>query len=76
MKGFPSCLPRAHTRAPENEQHPMNVQMHGLSRTKTVEVLDRNPSHGYQGPTNNFFGKWPDGVRGHIIASMLLCVMH
>lgn len=33
-------------------------------------VLQKSASESSQGPTNNFFARWPDGIRGHIIAML------
>lgn len=60
----PSGLPTAHLHKKHSEDNPLNMQ----DTSDGIQVLYRQGSTSSQGPTNNFFARWPDGFRGHCIA--------
>lgn len=66
------CLPisLSHKDHNENSDHnPLSLQDTVQdSTTSDTGFLKRSGSASSQGPTNNFFARWPDGVRGHVIA--------
>lgn len=67
---IPSCLPTAHIHKNHTEGSPLDVLDTHTERPDGVHVLNRHGSTSSEGPTNNFFARWPDGFRGHTIAML------
>lgn len=70
LSEVPSCLPTAHIRKDHSEGSPLGVLDTHPEQTDGIHVLHKQGSTSSQGPTNNFFARWPDGFRGHTIAML------
>lgn len=70
LSEIPSCLPAAHIHKTHDEGSPLGVLDTHPERPGGIHVLHRQGSTSSQGPTNNFFARWPDGFRGHAIAML------
>lgn len=67
----PPCLPTVHLNKNHNEgsgSNPLDVQDARQNVPNGIPVLVRQGSTSSQGPINNFFARWPDNSRGHVIA--------
>ncbi|KAJ4396232.1 Aquaporin-1 [Gnomoniopsis smithogilvyi] len=67
------CLPTAHFHKQRNESsghNPLDVQDAYQNDSQGLQDITRRGSASSQGPINNFFGRWPDGIRGHTIAML------
>lgn len=57
-------------RKQHTEGSPLGVLDTHSEQPDGAHVLHRQGSTSSQGPTNNFFARWPDGIRGHTIAML------
>lgn len=73
LSEIPPLLPTAHFHKKHDEgSHASPLEAHETRQdiADGITFIHRQDSTASQGPSNNFFARWPDGIRGHIIAML------